>query len=176
MNNRIQIVKKDITMLKVDAVVNAANNTLLGGSGVDGAIHRIAGPELLAECRTLNGCETGEAKITGGYNLPAKHVIHTVGPIWRDGKFNEPKLLKNCYENSLRIAEKHHLTSITFPAISTGVYGYPLEAATQIAVQTVIDFLTINHQIKTVIFCCFGQEAFQTYQRILKEVLPSTPT
>lgn len=161
---RIEIVKGDITTQKVDAIVNAANESLLGGGGVDGAIHRAAGPELLVECRSLNGCPTGEAKITKGYKLPAKHVIHTVGPIWRGGDNNEEKLLANCYKNSLRLASENNIKSIAFPSISTGVYGYPIELASRIALTEIKSFIKANKEMDKVVIVCFGEDAFQTYQ------------
>ncbi|MFI5379111.1 MAG: O-acetyl-ADP-ribose deacetylase [Tepidisphaerales bacterium] len=163
--SRIEVISADITKLKVDAIVNAANSTLLGGGGVDGAIHDAAGPELLAECRTLHGCETGEAKITKGYNLPAKHVIHTVGPVWRGGKHREDELLAGCYRNTLLLAEQHRLGSIAFPAISTGAYGFPLERATEIAVREVRAFLATHKLPEKVVFCCFGEHARAAYEK-----------
>ena len=167
MDNRIEIEKGDITRLKVDAIVNAANTSLLGGGGVDGAIHRAAGPKLLEECRTLNGCSTGSAKITGGYNLPAKFVIHTVGPVWNGGKYNEEKLLADCYKNSLRLAVENNIKTIAFPAISTGVYHFPLELATEIATNITKDFLKDNETIEKVIFVCFDERTYQTYKNNL---------
>jgi len=165
---QIRVEEGDITALSVDAVVNAANSSLLGGGGVDGAIHRAAGPELLAECRTLNGCATGEAKITRGYNLPARHVIHTVGPIWHGGNANEANLLAQCYRNSLLLAQQHQLRSIAFPAISCGIYGYPLEQAATIAVDTVCEELKKMEDVfEEVIFCCFSSDTAQHYRTAL---------
>ncbi len=162
----IQVVKTDITRLEVDAIVNAANTTLLGGGGVDGAIHRAAGPDLLAECRNLHGCLTGEAKITAGYNLPAKYVIHTVGPIWRGGGSNEEALLASCYRNSLKLAEENAITSIAFPAISCGVYGFPIDKACKIAVNEVIQ-VSASSPIRQVIFACFGDNTFAKLKQLV---------
>lgn len=167
---KIEVIICDITKLHVDAIVNAANTTLLGGGGVDGAIHRAAGSELLAECRTLNGCKTGEAKITNGYKLPAKFIIHTVGPIWRGGVFHEAELLESCYKNSLQLAVKNNFVTIAFPAISTGVYGYPLNEATSIAVNTVLKFLGENDSISKVIFSCFDKNTFDVYESEIKSI------
>ena len=169
MSDRIEIREGDITKLAVDAIVNAANTTLLGGGGVDGAIHRAAGRELLEECRTLGGCPTGEAKITRGYRLPAKFVIHTVGPVWSGGERGEDELLANCYRNSLALAAQHGLLTIAFPAISTGVYRFPLERATRIAVTEARKCLAANAGLQKVIFVCFGSEALRCYQGILRE-------
>ena len=166
--NQIQVVQGDITKLDCDGIVNAANRSLLGGGGVDGAIHRAAGPELLAECRTLHGCRTGEAKITKGYRLKAKYIIHTVGPIY-SGTAEDAAQLADCYRNSLDLAKEHDVHSIAFPAISTGVYGYPLDAATQIAVDTVTDWLQshVDYDMR-VIFCCFDARTAQAYQTKMK--------
>ncbi|MEA3293273.1 MAG: O-acetyl-ADP-ribose deacetylase [Patescibacteria group bacterium] len=155
--DRIILIKGDITKIKADAIVNAANNTLLGGGGVDGAIHRASGPELLQECRKLGGCETGEAKITKAYNLPSKYVIHTVGPIWKGGSFNEEKLLACCYKNSLKLAVKNQIKSIAFPSISTGAYKFPKEKAGLIALKAVEGFLKKDNTIEQVVFVIFGR-------------------
>jgi O-acetyl-ADP-ribose deacetylase len=168
--NRIQIVEGDITRQQVDAIVNAANTTLLGGGGVDGAIHRAAGPELREECRRLNGCPTGQAKITGGYRLPAKHVIHTVGPVWRDGEHGEDDLLASCYRNCFALAEQHGLKSIAFPSISTGAYRFPIERATRIALTETKNFLARNDSLEKVVFVCFGNAATATYQAQFKSI------
>lgn len=164
-----RVVQDDITTLKVDAIVNAANSSLLGGGGVDGAIHRAAGPELLQACRLLGGCETGEAKLTRGYRLPAQFVIHTVGPVWRGGAHGEPELLASCYRNSLRLAADHDAHSIAFPCISTGVYGYPVELAARIAVATVNSLLPELGSIREIIFCCFSASDFTIYRKLLDD-------
>jgi len=166
-DNRIEIVRGDITKREVDAIVNAANTTLLGGGGVDGAIHRAAGAELVAECRTLGGCRPGEAKITRGYRLPARFVIHTVGPVWRGGEHSEPKTLANCYCNSLQLAVQNEIKTIAFPAISCGAYGYPIEEAARIAFKTTRDFLATNNEIQKVIFVFWDEGVYDAYQRLL---------
>lgn len=167
--DRIEIMKGDITTLKVDAIVNAANTSLLGGGGVDGAIHRAAGPGLLNECRKIGGCPTGEARITEAYNLPMKHVIHTVGPIYR-GKDENPKLLSSCYLNSLKLAVKNNIASIAFPAISCGAYGYPVEKACRIAIDTTCDFLKQNKSLKKIIFILFSADNYNVYTEYLKHL------
>jgi O-acetyl-ADP-ribose deacetylase len=167
-NAKIEIVRGDITRLDVDAIVNAANTTLLGGGGVDGAIHRAAGPKLLEKCRTLGGCPTGEARITRGYNLPAKFVIHTVGPVWSGGKRGEPELLAGCYRNSLRVAVENRIKTIAFPAISCGAYSFPIHAAAKIAVKVVRDFLATEDRIDKVTFVLATDEILTAYQELLE--------
>jgi O-acetyl-ADP-ribose deacetylase len=169
MKKRMHVVKEDITRLEVDAIVNAANRTLLGGGGVDGAIHRAAGPQLSDECRSLNGCETGQAKITCGYQLPAKFVVHAVGPVWRGGNNNESLLLESAYQHSLSIASEYDCKTVAFPNISTGIYGFPKKEAAHIAFSTVRQFLKKNSLPKEVIFCCFDDENFSIYQQLLTE-------
>lgn len=164
---RIEIVVDDITRQRVDAIVNAANRSLLGGGGVDGAIHRAAGPDLLAECRTLGGCPTGEARITRGYLLPARYVIHTVGPVWRGGGEDEPALLGACYRNSMQLASEYELTSIAFPAISTGIFGYPLESAARTALDTVKRFGQSPTTVELVRFVCFEFDNKRIYERLV---------
>jgi O-acetyl-ADP-ribose deacetylase (regulator of RNase III) len=168
---KIELFRGDFTTLKVDAIVNAANKSLLGGGGVDGAIHRAAGKELLAECRTINGCDTGDAKITKGYNLPAKCVIHTVGPVWHGGKSGEAEKLASCYKRSLEIALENGVKTIAFPNISTGIYGYPKLAAAEIAVQSVNRFLSENPGIDKVIFCVFDNENLEIYKKLVVNVV-----
>jgi O-acetyl-ADP-ribose deacetylase len=167
LNRKLEVVRADITKMAVDVIVNAANTTLLGGGGVDGAIHRAAGPELLAECLTLGGCRSGEAKLTRGYNLPARFVIHAVGPIWRGGDDGEAEVLANCYRNSLQLALDYRLKTIAFPAISCGAYRYPVPEAAQIAVRTTTNFLEQHNEIEKVIFVVAIDEIFEAYQRIL---------
>ena len=170
MNNKLVIIEGDITKVKVDAIVNAANNSLLGGGGVDGAIHRAAGSMLLEECRELNGCNTGEAKITEGYNLPAKWVIHTVGPIWSGGNEHEDELLANCYRNSLKLAEKHGIGTIAFPSISTGAYRFPVSRGARIGVNAILDFLEENNSIEKVFIVCFDSATYDSYKRAVEEI------
>lgn len=167
MSDRIEVVRGDITKQPVDAIVNAANRTLLGGGGVDGAIHRAAGRQLLEECRQLDGCLTGEAKITKGYNLPAQWVIHTVGPVWRGGSHSEDELLGRCYRNSLSLTEQYPIGTIAFPGISTGAYGFPLERATKIAIAETQQYLEQNSSLDKVVFVCFNQAAEQCYRNLL---------
>jgi len=169
MIDRVEIVEGDITRQQVDAIVNAANNSLLGGGGVDGAIHRAAGPGLLAECRTLGGCATGDAKITRGYNLPARWVIHTVGPVWYGGDHHEDELLASCYRKSLALAESHGIRTIAFPSISTGAYGFPMERAARIALTEIKQFLAKNTTLEKVVLVCFGQRAYKIYLDAMAE-------
>lgn len=168
MTTRLSVVVADITSLRVDAIVNAANSSLLGGGGVDGAIHRAAGPLLLAECRTLGGCRTGEAKITRGYDLPAKHVIHAVGPVWRGGRHGERKLLASCYRRSLELANAHKLATIAFPSISTGVYGYPIREAAKVAIDAVRAYVEAGSSLDEVTFCCFSERDGDVYRELLE--------
>ena len=165
----IEIIKGDITKLKVDAIVNAANKSLLGGGGVDGAIHRAAGKDLVAECRTLNGCETGQSKITKGYNLPAKYVIHTVGPVWYGGDKNEPKLLRSCYISALSLAKENNIKTIAFPAISCGVYRFPIEEACKIAFDSVNEFISKSDCFEKIIFIDINENIIKIYERLLNE-------
>ncbi|MDQ1119557.1 MULTISPECIES: O-acetyl-ADP-ribose deacetylase [Pseudoxanthomonas] len=164
----LRALRADITTLQVDAIVNAANSSLLGGGGVDGAIHRAAGPELVAACRLLGGCQTGQARITAGYRLPARYVIHTVGPVWRDGEHGEAALLADCYRNSLRLAGERGLASLAFPCISTGIYGFPPAPAAKIAVETVRAEAVAYPSLREVLFCCFSQEDLALYEALLR--------
>ncbi len=174
LNDKIEVVEGGITQQPVDAIVNAANSSLLGGGGVDGAIHRAAGSELLAECRLLNGCPTGQAKITRGYNLPAQWVIHTVGPIWRGGNQNEDDLLAQCYQNSLALADEQKLKTIAFPSISTGAYGFPMKRAAKIAVTEIKRFLEKGSKIEKVLLVCFGQRAYLIHRATVEEIIGTT--
>lgn len=171
MLDKVEIIQGDITQLEVEAIVNAANKTLLGGGGVDGAIHRAAGPQLLEECRGLGGCPTGEARITKGYNLPAKYVIHTVGPIWHGGDRNESNLLASCYRNSLQLAVDHKLWSMAFPSISTGVYRFPVAQASRIALRVILDFLATEELSPRVVIACFSEQDLEIYRQVYKELL-----
>ncbi|HXH02458.1 MAG TPA: O-acetyl-ADP-ribose deacetylase [Candidatus Competibacteraceae bacterium] len=176
MTERIEIIQTDITRLAVDAIVNAANSSLLGGGGVDGAIHRAAGPELLAECRTLGGCPTGEARITKGYRLPARYVIHTVGPVWQGGKQGEAALLAACYRNSLALARKYGVRTIAFPAVSCGVYGYPVKGAAEIAIREVRSFLDTDAELERVYLVCFGDTVLAAYRDVWERLRNKPPS
>jgi O-acetyl-ADP-ribose deacetylase (regulator of RNase III) len=169
MMNRIQLYQGDITEMHVDAIVNAANKSLLGGGGVDGAIHRVAGPKLLEECKKLNGCETGQAKITLAYRLPSRYVIHTVGPVWHGGEIGEKELLASAYLNSLKLAKEHQLKTLAFPNISTGVYAFPKQLAAEIAINTVRNFLTDDDWFEEITFCVFDDENYAIYEKLLNQ-------
>ncbi len=169
MNNKISVIEGDITLQKVDAIVNTANSSLLGGGGVDGAIHRAAGPELYEECRKLRGCATGEAKLTGGHKLPAKWIIHTVGPIWKDGKRGEEEKLAKCYRSCFELADQHSIRTIAFPAISTGAYGFPFELAAKTAVTEAVRFLRTNSRVEKIIFVCWTKPSFECFSQAVRE-------
>jgi O-acetyl-ADP-ribose deacetylase (regulator of RNase III) len=175
MSARLRAIRADITTLALDAIVNAANSSLMGGGGVDGAIHRAAGPELLDECRRLDGCQTGDAKLTGGYRLPARHVIHTVGPVWQGGKRNEARLLASCYARTIELAARHGIRRLAFPGISTGAYGYPADQAAAVAVDTVRSSLQKYDAFEEIIFCCFSMHDLQIYQMLLNEGVDQDP-
>lgn len=170
MNAILKVIKGNITQLKVDAIVNAANSTLQGGAGVDGAIHAAAGPALLEECKQLGGCPTGQAKLTAGYELPVKYIIHTVGPIWRGGTKGEPQLLASCYESSLKLALDHQVKTIAFPAISCGIYGYPISQAATIAIKETANFIELHNQLETVYFVCFDDATYEAYQQTISSL------
>ncbi|MDT8440837.1 MAG: O-acetyl-ADP-ribose deacetylase [Desulfuromonadales bacterium] len=170
MTTTIDILQADITKIEVDAIVNAANQSLLGGGGVDGAIHRAAGPQLIAECRTLGGCPTGEARLTSGYHLPARYVIHTVGPVWHGGERNEDRLLADCYRNCLQLAIDHNLQSIAFPSISTGAYRFPLERASRIALQTTLQIIAGTTPLRQILFACFSERDAEVYRKVYQEL------
>jgi O-acetyl-ADP-ribose deacetylase (regulator of RNase III) len=173
MTAALRAIRADITTLQVDAIVNAANSSLLGGGGVDGAIHRAAGPDLVHECRLLGGCKTGDAKLTKGYHLPARYIIHTVGPVWRGGTSGEPEQLASCYRRAMALAHEHDVETVAFPSISTGIYGYPIEQASRVAVTSVMRAVAEHPEIDTVVFCCFSAADLAVYESTLRELNPS---